>query len=84
MPDGSILDKPNGTGPVQVQGMEQGQPDRLDANPDYWGDKAKTPNLEFRWSDESAQRLVELQSGTVDGIDNPGTADIATIQADST
>ena len=27
---------------------------------------------------------VDLQSGTVDGIDNPGTPDIATIQGDST
>ena len=49
----------------------------------YWGDKALTPNAELRWSDEAAQRLLELQSGNVDGIDNPGTSDIATIQGDS-
>ena len=55
-----------------------------DANPDYWGDKAKTPTLELHWSDESAARLLDLQSGTVDGIDNPGTPDIKTIQGDST
>ena len=39
--------------------------------------------LEFHWSDESAARLLDLQSGTVDGIDNPGTPDIATIKADT-
>ena len=55
----------------------------LEANDGYWGAKALTPNLEFRWSDEAAQRLLELQAGTVDGIDNPGTDDIATIKADS-
>ena len=44
----------------------------------------KTPNLEFRWSDQAASRLLELQSGNVDGIDNPGTDDIATIKGDST
>src|SRR6185295_12560525 len=49
----------------------------------YWGEKAKTPNAELRWSDEAAQRLLELQSGNIDGMDNPGTSDIATIQGDS-
>ena len=28
-----------------------------EANPNYWGDKAKTPTLELHWSDESAARL---------------------------
>ena len=41
-------------------------------NDGYWGDKAKTEKLIVRWSKEAAQRLVELQSGTVDGIDNVG------------
>ena len=48
----------------------------FEANPNYWGTKALTPNLEFRWSDQAAQRWLELQAGTVDGIDNPGTDDI--------
>jgi len=38
----------------------------------------------FRWSTESAQRLLELQSGTVDAIDNPGPDDFEKIQADPT
>ena len=37
----------------------------------------------FRWSTEAAQRLVELQSGAVDGIDNVGTDDFATVEGDS-
>ena len=37
----------------------------------------------FRWSAEAAQRLVELQSGTVDGIDNPGPDDFETIEGDA-
>jgi ABC-type transport system substrate-binding protein len=37
----------------------------------------------FKWSTESAQRLVELQSGTVDGIDNVGTDDIQKVKNDS-
>ena len=81
--DGSLLDKPNGTGPYQIKEWSRGNRMVWSAFDGYWGTKALTPNLEFRWSDQSAQRLVELQAGTVDGIDNPGTADIATIKADT-
>ncbi|MCA1899231.1 MAG: ABC transporter substrate-binding protein, partial [Chloroflexi bacterium] len=34
------------------------------------------------WSSESAARLLELQSGTVDGIDNLGPEDFAVVEAD--
>ncbi len=34
----------------------------------------------FRWSAESAQRLQELQAGTVDAIDNVGPSDFATVR----
>jgi ABC-type transport system substrate-binding protein len=50
---------------------------------DYWGDKAIAGTLVFRWNSEAAARLLELQSGTVDGIDNPGPDDYAAIQGDS-
>ena len=85
VPDGSILDASR-TAPGRYVFKEWSKGNRIvwTANPDYWGDKAKTPTLELHWSDESAARLLDLQSGTVDGIDNPGTPDIATIQGDST
>ena len=44
----------------------------FDAFDGYWGEAAKAPNVELRWSDEHGPTLVELQSGAVDGIDNPG------------
>ncbi|HSL76487.1 MAG TPA: ABC transporter substrate-binding protein, partial [Candidatus Limnocylindrales bacterium] len=81
--DKSYLDNPNGTGPYKLGSWEKGNRIVLNAFDGYWGEKAKTPNVEFRWSDEAAQRLLELQSGNVDGIDNPGADDIATIQGDS-
>ena len=55
-----------------------GEPD------DYWGDQG--PHAEPRVPLERRGRRsgsLELQSGTVDGIDNPGTDDFATIKADS-
>ncbi len=81
--DGSLLDKPNGTGPYTLQEWSRGNRMVFAAYDGYWGNKALTPGLEFQWSDDAASRLIALQAGTVDGIDNPGTADIATIKADS-
>ena len=83
MADGSILETPNGTGPYKLDTWDRGNRMTFVANDGYWGEKALTPNLEFRWSDQSAQRLVELQSGTVDGIDNPGKDDMPAIDGDT-
>jgi ABC-type transport system substrate-binding protein len=79
----ALLEKPIGTGPYMVKEWTRGDQLIFEANPDYWGEKAKTPTLVFKWSSESAQRLLELQAGTVDGIDNPGPDDFATIEGDS-
>ncbi len=73
----------NGTGAYMLQEWVQGDHITLVANPNYWGDAPHQQTLIFRWSDQSAQRLLELQSGTVDGIDNPAPEDFGTIQGDS-
>lgn len=78
-----MSDKPNGTGPYMLQEWVRGDHITFTANPNYWGDKAKTKTVVLRWSKEAAQRLLELQSGTADGIDNPAPEDFATIQKDS-
>ncbi len=83
MPTGALLDNPNGTGPYKLSAWDRGSRLVLEAFDGYWGTPAVTKNVEFRWSDEAAQRLLELQSGNVDGIDNPGADDIATIKGDS-
>lgn len=77
------LEKPNGTGPYKLKSWDKGSRLVLEANADYWGTKALTPNLEFRWSDQAAQRWLELQAGSVDGIDNPGADDIAAIKGNA-
>ncbi|HSR29438.1 MAG TPA: ABC transporter substrate-binding protein [Anaerolineae bacterium] len=81
---GDILEKPIGTGPFKVEAWERGNQLVFTRNDDYWGEKAQAQTLVFRWGTESAQRLLELQSGAVDAIDNPGPDDFATIEADST
>jgi peptide/nickel transport system substrate-binding protein len=80
---GDILEKPIGTGPYKIEAWERGNQIVFTRNDDYWGDKALSKTLVFRWSTESAQRLLELQSGTVDVIDNPGPDDFTKIEADS-
>ena len=80
---GSILEKPIGTGPYYISQWERGNQLVFKRFDGYWGEKAKNATLVFRWGTESAQRLLELQSGTVDGIDNPGPDDFATIEGDS-
>lgn len=78
-----MSDNPNGTGPYTLKEWVRGDRVIFEANPNYWGEKAAIPNLVFRWSEQGAQRLLELQSGQVDGIDNPTPEDFVTIEGDS-
>jgi ABC-type transport system substrate-binding protein len=80
---GDLLEKPIGTGPYKVETWDRGNQLVLTRFDDYWGEPAMSQTLVFRWGTESAQRLLELQSGTVDGIDNVGTDDFETVQSDS-
>ena len=79
---GSPLENPVGTGPYMLESWNRGESIVFKRFDDYWGDPAQTETLVFRWSTEGAARLLELQSGTVDGIDNPSPDDYATIEAD--
>jgi ABC-type transport system substrate-binding protein len=80
---GSPLENPIGTGPYMVEAWERGNQLVLKAFPDYWGDAPVSETLVFRWGTEPAQRLLELQSGTVDAIDNVGPTDFETVRGDA-
>lgn len=80
---GDLLSKPVGTGPYMLDTWTRGDNITFKRFDGYWGEKAKAATLIFRWSTEAAQRLLELQSGTVDGIDNPAPDDFEKIRADS-
>jgi len=80
---GDLLEKPIGTGPYKIESWERGNQLVFTRFDDFWGEPAMSKTLVFRWSAESAQRVLELQSGTVDGIDNPGPDDFATIEGDA-
>lgn len=78
-----ILAAPNGTGPYSLTQWQRGIQLVLDKNPDFWGENVGADQLVFRWTTESAARLLELQAGTVDGIDNPAPNDFDTIRNDA-
>jgi ABC-type transport system substrate-binding protein len=80
---GEILDKPIGTGAYQMVEWNKGDSIVFKRFEDYWGEPAKAENFVIRWSTEAAQRLLELQAGTVDGIDNPSPGDFEVIEGDS-
>jgi peptide/nickel transport system substrate-binding protein len=82
--DGSIIENVNGTGPYQLEAWNRGSDITLTAFDGYWGEAPLSSTAIFRWSTEAAQRLVELQAGSVDGIDNPGPDEFEAIEGDDT
>jgi ABC-type transport system substrate-binding protein len=79
-----ISNTPIGTGPLMVKEWVRGDHLTLVPNPNYWGPKPTIQTLIIKFSKESAQRLLELQSGNVDGMELVGPEDIATVQKDTT
>jgi ABC-type transport system substrate-binding protein len=79
---GELLERPIGTGPYMIDTWNRGDSIIFTRYPDYWGEPALAETLVLRWSSEAAARLLELQSGTVHGIDNPGPDDFETIAND--
>lgn len=78
----ALFRNPVGTGPYMLQNWDLGNEIVLTRHDDYWGEPAFEQTMIFRWTSEAAARLVELQAGTVDGIDNPGAGDFEVISAD--
>jgi ABC-type transport system substrate-binding protein len=78
----ALFRNPVGTGPYMLDNWELGSEIVMTRNDNYWGDPAGEPTLIFRWNSEAAARLVELQAGTVDGIDNPAPGDFVVIAND--
>ncbi len=79
---GEILERPIGTGAYKLEAWNRGDSIVYSRFDDYWGEPAFAETLVFRWSTESAARLLELQSGTVDYITNITEEDIAVVEAD--
>jgi len=62
----SYSEHPIGTGPYIVTEYVINSHLYLEANENYWGEKAKIKNLKFKFIDEAAQIVNALEIGTVD------------------
>lgn len=77
-----LSEKPNGTGPYRVKEWVHGDHITFEANPDYWGGAPKSKEVILKWSAEAAQRLLELQSGNADIVENIAPEDMETVSKD--
>ena len=71
---------PTGTGPYKFDKWERDQAVTLKANPDYWGDKAKTETVIIRTISDTRARVQELEAGSIDGFDLVGPGDVQALQ----
>ena len=71
---------PTGTGPFKFDKWERDQAVTLKANPDYWGDKAKTETVIIRTISDTRARVQELEAGSIDGFDLVGPGDVQALQ----
>ena len=65
----NLNEHPVGTGPYTFVSWDKGQNVKLVKNDSYWGDKAKTKNIVFRFIKENSARVIALTNGDVDVID---------------
>lgn len=79
---GDLFKNPVGTGPYKFVEWVPDQTITIERFDDFWGDAAKTETVVFRVIAEAPARALELQAGTVDGIDNVAPDDIPTLRAD--
>lgn len=55
-----------GTGPYTLEDWRSDDRIVLKANPDYWGEKAKSEQVVVRFIKDPSARLAELRAGTID------------------
>jgi peptide/nickel transport system substrate-binding protein len=65
----SVMEAPVGTGPYKFKSWNKSENVVLEANTEYWGEKALIPNVVFRFIADNSARVVALNSGEVDLID---------------
>lgn len=82
-PGSKLLENPIGTGPYRLVSWEPEEAIILQAFDKYWSPhKPALPNLVFRWESDEGLRLLDLQAGAVNGIDNLSSIDYEAVQSD--
>jgi len=73
------LKYPTGTGPFMFDSWDRGNEIRLVANPDYWGEEARTENIVITTIEDPGARRDALINGEIDGYDLVAPADLAVL-----
>jgi peptide/nickel transport system substrate-binding protein len=79
----ALFENPVGTGAYMLSEWDKGNQIVMTRNENYWGTPAVESTLIFRWNAEASIRLVELQAGEADGIDNVGPTDFEIVRGDA-
>lgn len=69
IPEGSgteIIEAPIGSGPYRFVSYSEGQPIRLERNPEYWGGAPAVPRIDVIVIGDNSTRQAALMSGEVD------------------
>jgi len=74
---------PVGTGPFKFVEWVKDDHITLEKFDGYWGEKPKIDKLIFKVIPDASVRLLELQKGTVDGIEFPNPDDLEKIKSDT-
>ena len=69
------IDTPIGTGPYLFKEYARGQHIKLEANPDYWGDKPVVQNATYVFRSDSAVAAAMVQTGEADIAPNIAVQD---------
>lgn len=80
MGDNKFARSPVGTGPYKMVEWISGTEIRLVRNDDYWGKKAITKNVIFKFIPEASSRIIELETGGADVIYEVSGKDIKRIE----
>ncbi len=73
---------PIGTGPFRFVEWKPNESIVLEVNPDYWGGAPKLQRLVFKVVPDSATRLIQLQTGQIQGMDGINPNDLPIIEKD--
>ncbi len=75
-----FIENPVGTGPYKFIKWDKSQSITLEKNNDYWGSKAKTDKVVFKFTKENSVRASELMTGAVDIIDGVDPNDVPKLE----
>ena len=79
---GNLNKTPVGTGPYKFVSWSPAEDIVLVRNDEYWGEKAKTENVVFKFIPDNSARIVALKNGEVDIIDGIDSTGVDQIKAD--